>query len=300
MAPPMRFPPTADVNDFLAEPEPEYNWLVPGLLEYGDRLILTGNEGKGKSTLLRQLGLQIAYGVHPFTLEEMEPRRVLLFDLENPRPAIRREVNKILGGRTIERGRFRIESMPQGMDLSNPVYVEAFTQLLADEQPELLIVGPTYKMAPDLETESGSALLAFQLDQWRTAFKFTLLMESHQPHDRVVDNRKQRPERPYGSSLWLRWPEFGLCLWDNGELRHWRGARDEAREWPKMLVRGGEIAGNEDGWLWEVHRNICANPSCGMPLQLSAGTRPRKFCSSNCSAAARMRQYRARGKLDLI
>ena len=64
------------------------------------------------------------------------------------------------------------------------------------------------------------------------------MMEAHQPY--AAGGR--RAERPYGASLWSRWPEFGLHLAESGELRHWRGARDE-REWPGALVRGGE-------WPW--------------------------------------------------
>ena len=35
--------------------------------------------------------------------------------------------------------------------------------------------------------------------------------------------------RPYGASIWMRWPEFGLHITDTGQLKHWRGDRDEAR-----------------------------------------------------------------------
>ncbi len=285
MPEPMRFPAPTDVNDLLEEPEPEYNWLVPGLLERGDRLILTGNEGKGKSTLLRQIGIQIAAGIHPFTLDPIEPCRVLLFDLENPRPQIRRELNKIKAERCIDRNLLRVESVPQGIDLSSRVYIEAMTELLSLERPDLLIIGPTYKMAPRLEDEGSSGELAFLLDQWRIAFGMTLLMESHQPHDRIVETHRQRPERPFGSSLWMRWPEFGLCLWDDGTLRHWRGARDENREWPERLRRG---EGGEESWLWEVDNHLCLK--CGVPL---LGGKPRKFCSERCSNAFRQQRFKA-------
>jgi ATPase subunit of ABC transporter with duplicated ATPase domains len=62
-----------DLDAFLAEPDPEYDWLIPGLLERGDRVIVTGQEGKGKSTLLRQIGVQVAAGIHPFTLDDIVP-----------------------------------------------------------------------------------------------------------------------------------------------------------------------------------------------------------------------------------
>lgn len=38
-----------DARDFLAEPDEHEDWLIPGLLERGDRLIVTGEEGRGKA-----------------------------------------------------------------------------------------------------------------------------------------------------------------------------------------------------------------------------------------------------------
>ena len=40
---------TVDAEDFLAQPD-AYDWLVPGLLERGDRLLITGGEGSGKAS----------------------------------------------------------------------------------------------------------------------------------------------------------------------------------------------------------------------------------------------------------
>lgn len=43
---------TQTIKEFLAVPDEEYDWIVPGLLERGDRLILTGQEGAGKALAL--------------------------------------------------------------------------------------------------------------------------------------------------------------------------------------------------------------------------------------------------------
>ena len=60
-----------------------------------------------------------------------------------------------------------------------------------------------------------------------------------------------RPLRPTGSSLWLRWPEFGYGLrrakTDDAEEFHrvevvaWRGARGE-RNWPGELMADPRFA----------------------------------------------------------
>ncbi len=72
-----------ELDAFLETDLPTHDWLVPGLLERQDRVILTGPEGGGKSTLLRQMAVQFASGIHPFGGDLFEPLRVLLLDLEN-------------------------------------------------------------------------------------------------------------------------------------------------------------------------------------------------------------------------
>lgn len=287
---------TTDLNDLtprslpeiLDEDEPIYNWLVPGLLEYGDRLILTGGEGSGKSTLLRQMGIQIASGIHPFTLEEITPRRVLQIDLENPPKAVRREYQKILDniGNVPPPDTLRITRYPQGIDLSIEVFRDALLVILKMFKPELVIIGPKYKMGYDVVKEEESKKLAQLLDMWRVVYDFALIIEDHQPHwvnTQASDGGKFgfRPERPFGSSMWMRWPEFGLCLEKDGTLRPWRGFRDSEREWPGKLLRG-------DDWMWLVDNRRCI--VCASPLNL----RQEKYCSEKCGNTARVRKFRAK------
>ena len=273
--------PPEDAVDILDEAEPEYDWLIPGLLERGDRLILTGGEGKGKSTLLRQMAVQVSLGIHPFTLEPIEPKKVWHVDLENPRALSRRKLMELTRdhGRTLIRGNLQMNRWPGGLDLTQQSIAEATTSILYNMRPDLVVIGPTYKMAQHLEQEAASSLLAFTLDQWRQVFNFALIMESHQPHQTVVEGKNWRAERPFGSSLWMRWPEFGICLEDAGTLRHWRGARD-TRDWPTKLLRGDE-------WPWVVDNSLCL--VCGFPRT----GKQEKYCSERCGNAARQATFRA-------
>ncbi|MGH8882567.1 MAG: AAA family ATPase, partial [Stackebrandtia sp.] len=79
-----------DLWEFIAAGDEPYEWVVPGLLERGDRLILTGFEGLGKSMLIRQMATMMAAGLDPFKWTEMPPVRVLLIDLENSKRQSRR------------------------------------------------------------------------------------------------------------------------------------------------------------------------------------------------------------------
>ncbi len=278
------FSPPVDVNDFLTEEQPEYNWCIPEILEHGDRVIFTGNEGKGKSTLLRQLGIQVSMGVHPFTLEDIERKKVWLIDLENPRSLVRREIEKIKAGRAIDPGWLTVTTWPQGIDLGVEAFRTTMAAWLKLIAPDLLIIGPMYKMLPGgTETEDAASQLASEIDMWRLNHQCAVAMEAHQPHQTILNKSLWRPERPVGSSLWMRWPEFGICLEDDGRLRHWRGARDE-REWPEKLTRGNE-------WFWETDMMVGKCLNCSLPL---TGSGRIQYCNDGCRKAKNQKDFRAR------
>lgn len=234
-----------ELDAFLAEPDPEYDWLIEGLIERGDRLILTGGEGGGKSTLLRQLSVQGSSGIHPFDPgREVPPIRVLIVDVENSRSQIRREIRplRLAAKDRYEPGRLHLVPHPQGLDLYEcPEDVAWLEQQIIATSPDLLIIGPLYKLASGDPTEERVArAVAAVLDRLRTVHGFALIVEAHTPH---ATGGNKRPTRPYGASLWLRWPEFGIHIeGQSGMLTHWRGQREE-RDWPTILQKGG-------AWPW--------------------------------------------------
>jgi hypothetical protein len=232
------------MTSFLNTGELPYDWLVPGLLERGDRAIFTGPEGGGKSTLLRQISVQAAAGIHPFTLQPITPLRVLLLDLENGGRHVRRQLRplRIAAGAAYNTipGLY-VHVRPQGLDLlaGDGGWLLDLTTTV---NPDLFIVGPTYKLAGGDPIEEGPArAVAGWLDRIRHDTGCAVIIEAHSPY---AANRGTRPLRPYGASLWSRWPEFGLHLGKDGQLQHWRGPRDE-RAWPALLQRGGP-------WPWTV------------------------------------------------
>ncbi|GAC1646397.1 MAG: hypothetical protein NVS9B11_18310 [Candidatus Dormibacteraceae bacterium] len=234
-----------EVNAFVAEDEPDYDWLVENLFERGDRLILTGPEGGGKSTLQRQMGVQIASGIHPFTHEDIPARRVLIVDLENGKRQIKRKLNELLSINAPEIGMLWVAPRPQGLNLSQFEDQSWLVSVIKQTNPDFLMIGPLYKLNDGDPTEEKVAKpVAVLLDRLREAFGFCLILEAHTPHSQ--NGSAKRPMRPYGASLWLRWPEFGLHLSPEGMLHHWRGPRDE-RAWPTLLARGGNTE-----WPWVV------------------------------------------------
>lgn len=233
-----------ELDAFLAEVPPEYDWVIPGLLERGDRIILTGGEGHGKSTLKRQIALQAASGIQPFDPSStFEPVRTLLVDLENSARQMQRKLTELRAvAGAAYKGGMSVEARPEGLDLLLQEDRDLLEQLIVDERPDIVIAGPIYKMVGGSPIDEEPArVMALTLDKLRTTYGFALMLEAHTPNE---SPGHARTLRPYGASLWRRWPEFGVHLGEKGNLTHWRGARDE-RQWPALLERGG--MGN---WPW--------------------------------------------------
>lgn len=237
-----------DLYEFLAETD-HWDWIVPGLLERGDRLILTGFEGWGKSVLVRMLAICMSAGIHPFTLASMPPVKVLFIDCENGRDHTRRkfrtlEMTARNQGRPVPPGQLRIKVRPEGLDL-----LREEDQLWLDERvvackPDVLFIGSLYKMhSADPKDEAAARAASSAIDAVRVRANCAVIIEAHAGHG----DRYDRGLRPLGSSLWMRWPEFGFGLKPLPDtdpekrsplaFHSWRGPRDE-RDWPDRIERG--------------------------------------------------------------
>lgn len=234
------------VDVFLAaDTDDEPLWLVPGFLERRDRIIVTASEGAGKSTLLRQWAVQIAAGVHPFTLREVPPQRVILLDLENSERQVRRKLRPLVHQvqRIIDPSRLIIACKGDGLDLSDAGDRSWLDRLIATHQADIVLGGPLYKMTggnPNDEVDVKPA--ALYLDTLRARHDVSLVLEAHSRKGENAQS-KNRPKEPFGWSGWMRWPEFGIHLDKDGKITHWRGERETDREIPESLHRGGT-------WPW--------------------------------------------------
>jgi AAA domain/DnaB-like helicase N terminal domain len=245
--------PPMTLHEFLAE-RTAYDWLVPGLLERGDRLILTGEEGFGKSELMGQLALGMAGAVHPFSGDVLDglELNVLVVDCENGVSQSRRRYRRIAGAVDSTRAmyqapdldwskRLRVEFRPSGLDLLAPSDVAYLEALVAACSPDLLVLGPLYKLhTTNINDGEAARKMLDVLDRVRERHRCALLTEAHASKAESADGKRRMA--PEGSSLFMRWPEFGFGLRrdkDDPLAAHvvsWRGQREE-RDWPGMLHR---------------------------------------------------------------
>lgn len=244
----------ADLLAYRSEPD----WLIPGLLERRERVIITGFEGLGKSVVLAQLAVSMAAGVHPFLgVAEYDPLRVLVVDVENGKRQLSARYRWILNavqdstGVQVDRSNLMVEVREEGLDLTQPTDVTWLDRLLTGGRPDALVIGPLYKLhRANMNDETAARELAHTFDTLRTRHNVALLIEAHA--GQAEDGAGKRKLRPRGSSLFLGWPNVGIgirthpdCPNDKAswvEVKTWRGHREE-RDWPTELVWGsrGEL-----------------------------------------------------------
>lgn len=247
-----------DLYRFLSVQDPERTWVIPDLLERGDRLIWTGFEGTGKTVVVRQLAAAAAAGVHPFNIgERFKPQRVLYVDCENSERQGRRHFRGLervarAKGFPIPEDSMFVIHRPAGMDLSRAEDAAWLLERVTAHKPDLLVCGPFYRLhAADSEEESAARKVVQALDMARVQADCALIVEHHAPHGSQGGARQLRP---FGSSLLMRWPEMGMGIMpsaDETPCRHvavkaWRGNRDE-RDWPRALK--WSVEGSND-WPW--------------------------------------------------
>lgn len=241
----------------LLEGTDDYDWLIPGLLEREDRLMLTGFEGGGKTTFFRQVTILSAAGINPMTFEQIEPVRIQVIDAENTERQWRRKVRPLALKATAEGSVSPLETMylsfPGRMDISSEKWLGAVHRLIDENKPDMLAIGPLYKMGGSaMNTDDEVAPVLAALDSIRER-GIALLIEAHAGHSQTGEGNT-RNLRPRGSSALLGWPEMGFGLRADKEnpnitvIERWRGDRDE-RTWPERIKRGGD-------WPWTPEETL--------------------------------------------
>ncbi|WP_336642304.1 AAA family ATPase [Microbacterium sp. MMO-56] len=249
--------PARTLREILAVPEEEdtYDWVIPDVVERRDRLMLTAGEGVGKSVMLRQLAVLPAAGIHPFTFGVIEPIRALVVDVENSERQWRRAIRRMADQAAIRgprdpRDHVAVEFLPKS-DITQAQVLGDIHRRIDEVQPDLVVIGPMYRLAPAMKDEEDASPVLAALDTIRER-GVAMLIEAHAGHETARNG--VRNLRPRGSSALLGWPEFGLGLQKDQEkssfggfskysLIRWRGDRD-ARPFPAKFTRG-QI------WPWE-------------------------------------------------
>lgn len=244
------------VDEFVRDPSPPYSWVIPGMVERADRVLLVAGEGTGKSYLARQVCTLLAAGRHPFAPgNAIRPRRTLLIDLENSPVQVQRKLRALVTQAWDEGldvgDRFWRWNRPGGMDIRSQADRSLLARVIEKTRPDLIAIGPLYKMSLGKAGDTyeiAAAETAAAIDWFRERYGCAFWIEHHMPKGEAGHR-----SGPIGSSLWQRWPEFGLELRPDPDseanvynLLRFRGDRDE-RTWPEQLMK------KVGRWPWTPH-----------------------------------------------
>lgn len=245
---------TVALDEFLSQHVTEPDWVIPGLLARGDRFILTGGGGLGKSTLLRQIAVCAAAGMPPLdwgTQDGYDPVRVSFVDCENSDHQLKTLLWRMRktaadNGTPVE-DRLMVGGHGNPLDLLDQSSALSLLRTVEHDKPDLVYIGPLYKLHnDDPDKETVVKKITGVLDRVRETGA-AVITEAH--HTKLGQNKKTL--EPSGSNLWTWWPEFGRGLRmsaDTNEevrmcsLEPWRIDRVQ-RAWPSWICR-------EERWPW--------------------------------------------------
>lgn len=253
-----------DILDAIEREVRPSTFVIPNVLASGDRWLLTGFEGHGKSTFCRQLAVQVAAGIHPWTGQDMEPQKVMVVDSENHPDQVLESWQDMLGlaarhGRPVQRGMLILqEEWDNEINLNEASGRRWLLERTRAHEPKLIVVGPLYNLSSkDLSEHATVNEMKAAINEARSICGSAVIMEHHAPHRGNGD--KDRSVRPYGSSTFLKWPDFGYGLkpeevegyyelqktrFPRVRKRHFPGwmrwGRPNTLEWPWMAVTDAE------------------------------------------------------------
>jgi len=223
--------------------------VIPGLMNQDYRTIVVGEEGSGKSLLLRTIAMSASQGFHPFSHQRIRPVRALIIDLENPTQAITQtgtpfmDMLQARDPEGFDGERLKFFRRPGGIEIRRLSDKAEIQREIASHRPELVCIGPIYKMyrrgSSETYEDSADEAMAI-LDELRMKYGFALVLEHHAAKGKAGEKRDLSP---MGSQRWMAWPEAGISLYkDNmdGTMLHvkrFRGDRLSGIEWPDRIIR---------------------------------------------------------------
>lgn len=246
------------IQTFLDTDFPEGKVLIPGMLAEANVAVLVGEEGHGKSLLMRQMAVQCAVGLVPFTLQPMEPLKVLYIDAENPEFQQMIDWRRLAGlaarhaGHPVPNENLLIMSEWRNEpDLTTPDGMAWLCERVNAHRPQVVFMGPVQNLV-GRDTKDDEVVRKFKaaVNNARAICGTAFVIEHHAPLRQPGD--KVRQMRPYGSSLFMKWPDYGYGLKqteDEGtyDMHPFRRPRVRERAWPEQ-VRWGKPGTMEFPW----------------------------------------------------
>jgi len=243
-------------RDLCALPDPPASGELLGpLLVRGNRLVLGGHTGEGKTTLALSIARAVALG-EDFLGWRGAGGRVLVIDAEQGLKTIKRRLREagLEDTDAIDYAR-----VPDGLSLdTNDEQVAAVDARLAAGDYSLVLADPLYKLsAGDSNDERQAVELMRRFDAWRERYGFALLLPVHCRKPPM--GAKFSIHEFFGSSAYLRGAEVVIGL---------QRVRDGYSRLHYFKDRDGDLPiGEAWGLLFDRDRGFRRDPDDERPKQ---------------------------------
>ena len=236
-------------DDLVNTKDEPYDWVIPGLFEHQDRWMILGKSGAGKSMIGLMTCLLAANGIHPFNDHDIVPIRSLIVDTENSERSIRRKSRGIINNIKAMRGRdyipdnAKIWPQPSGLNLLKPADVSALEDVIAECQPDLVYIGPIYKLMIENSNDWTGPVQQVQkvIDYLRIKYGCCFILEHHVSKD--SSGRKIKYDNPSGSSYWGRWLDYGIGMVPDDD---WMTENPNSRRCQEFYLNLWKSRGDDD------------------------------------------------------
>jgi AAA domain len=241
---------------FCEQPEPpRKSELLGPLVVRGQRLVIGGHTGQGKTTFSLCLAAAIALGGE-FLGWTGDGGRVLIIDAEQGRRTIQRRLRE-MGLEQCEHIDF--VSVPDGLSLdSDERHIAEVDRVLRGGKYSVVLADPLYKLhRGDSNDERESTDLMRRFDAWREQYEFALILPVH--CRKPLPSSKFSIHDIFGSTAYLRGAEVvvGLQFVRSGYSRlHFFKDRD-----------GDLPQGERWGLLFDRERGFRRDPEDGKPRE---------------------------------
>lgn len=230
------------LSEWAMRPEPEPGWVMGPFVVRGQRTIIAGPTGHGKSLFALSLARGIASGRGMLQYPQVTRGPVLVVDCEMGERSIRKRIIEL--GLEEEQD-IHYWCLPDGLLLDHEEELSVLAEAVARIQPVCVVADPLFKMHGGDPSDNQHAVAVMRgLDRLRTNHDFALVIVAHM-RKALQSPKGGRPDMALddimGAGSWLFGAEIIMAIQRAGGRSSW------LHTWKH---RDGAFTADGEPWEW--------------------------------------------------